>query len=64
MQAVQMLLMHEAFDQLKQQVSIQGDIRKWTGNPVDAASRVVLDRLGAGDLVLEYGRLQFRLLGY
>jgi hypothetical protein len=43
-------------DQLNQQINIQGDIRKWTGNPVEAGANVVLDVLGEEDLVREYGR--------
>ena len=43
-------------DQMKQQVSIQGDLRKWTGNPADAAKKVALDKLGVSDLVREYGQ--------
>lgn len=43
-------------DQLNQQINIQDDIRKWTGNPVEAGANVVLDVLGQEDLVREYGR--------
>lgn len=43
-------------DQLNQQINIQGDIRKWSGNPVEAGANVVLDVLGEEDLVREYGR--------
>jgi hypothetical protein len=43
-------------DQLNQQINIQGDIRKWAGNPVEAGANVVLDVLGEEDLAREYGR--------
>lgn len=43
-------------DQLNQQINIQGDIRKWAGNPIEAGANVVLDVLGQEDLVREYGR--------
>lgn len=45
-------------EQLKQQVSIQTDIRQWAGNPLDAAGRVALDKLGVSDLVRSYGRVR------
>ncbi|MEO6994872.1 MAG: hypothetical protein ABI273_14790 [Lacunisphaera sp.] len=41
---------------LKQQVSLQTDIRKWAGDPLEAARRIALDRLGTTDLVRAYGR--------
>jgi hypothetical protein len=43
-------------DQLNRQINIQDDIRKWSGNPVEAGTAVVLDVLGEKDLVREYGR--------
>lgn len=43
-------------DQLKQQVSIQKDLRQWSGSPLEAAGKVVLNELGADELVREYGR--------
>lgn len=43
-------------DHLKEQVAIQNDIRKWAGNPSEAARRIAMDKLGVGDLVREYGR--------
>ena len=43
-------------DQLRRQIEIQGDIRRWSGDPAAAATRIALDQLGAGDLVREYGR--------
>ncbi len=43
-------------DQLNQQINIQDDIRKWTGNPTEAAANVVLDVLGEEDLAREFGR--------
>lgn len=43
-------------DQLNQQINIQGDIRRWAGNPVEAGANVVLDVLGEKDLGREYGR--------
>ncbi|BET67387.1 hypothetical protein ASA1KI_23050 [Opitutales bacterium ASA1] len=49
-------------DQLNQQINIQGDIRKWTGNPVEAGANVVLDVLGEEDLVREYGRARDEII--
>jgi hypothetical protein len=43
-------------DQLNQQINIQDDIRKWTGNPVEAGTNVVLDVLGGEDLARTYGK--------
>ena len=34
-------------DQLNRQISIQDDIRKWTGIPAEAGGSLVLDALGA-----------------
>ncbi len=50
-------------DQLNQQISIQGDIRQWTGNPVEAGSKLTLNVLGAKDLVREYGQAKNAILG-
>ena len=52
----------QKIDRLKQQVSIQSDIRLWAGNPAEAAGRVVLDRLGAGDLLRDFGRTRAAIL--
>lgn len=49
-------------DQLNQQINIQDDIRKWTGNPVEAGASVVLDVLGEKDLVREYGRARNEII--
>lgn len=43
-------------DQLNQQINIQDDIRKWSGNPVEAGANVLLDVLGEEDLAREFGR--------
>jgi len=50
-------------DQLNQQINIQGDIRKWSGNPTEAGASVVLDGLGQPELVREYGRGRSAILG-
>lgn len=49
--------------QLNQQISIQGDIRQWTGNPVEAGGKLTLNVLGATDLVRQYGRTKNAVLG-
>ena len=41
--------------QLKEQVSIQGQLRNWTGNPADAAKILSLGILSESDLLREYG---------
>jgi hypothetical protein len=43
-------------DQLNQQINIQDDIRKWSGNPTEAGANVLLDVLGEKDLAREFGR--------
>ena len=43
-------------DQLKQQIDIQSDLRRWAGDPLAAGRRLSLDLLGADDLVREFGR--------
>lgn len=43
-------------DQLNQQINIQDDVRKWTGNPVEAGGNLLLDVLGEKDLVRVYGK--------
>jgi hypothetical protein len=43
-------------DQLNQQINIQDDIRKWSGNPTEAGANVLLDVLGEKDLGREFGR--------
>ncbi|HTB79590.1 MAG TPA: hypothetical protein VK717_01755 [Opitutaceae bacterium] len=45
-------------DQLNQQINIQSDIRKWTGDPVAAGGNMVIDALGAQDLVRSFGRAE------
>lgn len=41
--------------QLKEQVSIQGQLRNWTGNPADAAKLLSLGILSENDLMRDYG---------
>lgn len=48
--------------QLKQQISIQGDIRQWAGNPAEAGGKLILNALGAEDLVREYGQTRDLIL--
>jgi len=43
-------------DQLNRQIAIQGDLRQWSGNPVEAGAKLTLGGLGQDDLVREYGR--------
>ncbi len=43
-------------DQLNQQINIQDDIRKWSGNPTEAGANMLLDVLDEKDLVKQYGR--------
>lgn len=50
-------------DQLNRQISIQSDIRQWTGNPVEAGGKLALNVLGEKDLVREYGRAKNTILG-
>jgi len=54
--------LRQQIDQLNQQINIQGDIRKWTGNPTEAAANVILDVLGEEDLGREYGRARDEII--
>jgi hypothetical protein len=42
-------------DQLRQQIDIQSDLRKWSGNPLEASRALALDLLGQSDLIRRYG---------
>jgi len=50
-------------DQLNRQINIQDDIRRWSGNPVEAGAKVVLEGLGQKDLVRDYGKGKRAILG-
>jgi len=50
-------------DQLRQQIDIQNDVRKWTGNPVEAGGSLVLEGLGQTELVRDYGRAKDAVVG-
>jgi len=43
-------------EQLKNQVSIQSDLRAWAGDPAKAAQSLMLDVLNTSDLAREYGK--------
>jgi hypothetical protein len=49
-------------DQLHQQIDIQSDLRQWSGNPVEAGGKLVLNGLGQQDLVRDYGRAKDAIL--
>lgn len=50
-------------DQLNRQINIQDDIRRWSGNPIEAGAKVVLEDLGEKDLVRDYGKTKRAILG-
>ena len=50
-------------DQLNRQINIQDDIRRWSGNPVEAGGKLVLNALGEQDLVRTYGKTKDAILG-
>ena len=50
-------------DQLNRQIDLQSDIRQWTGNPVDAGGKLVLNALGGADLTREFGQTRQAILG-
>lgn len=50
-------------DQLNRQINIQDDIRRWSGSPVEAGAKIVLEGLGQGDLVRDYGKSKRAILG-
>ncbi|MEO7700679.1 MAG: type IV secretion system protein [Opitutus sp.] len=49
-------------DQLNQQIALTSDIRTWSGNPVDAGAKVVLNGLGVGDLLTTFGQTRPTIL--
>ncbi len=50
-------------DQLNRQINIQDDIRRWSGNPVEAGATLTLNALGQQDLVRTYGKTKDAILG-
>lgn len=50
-------------DQLNRQINIQDDIRKWSGNPIEAGVSVGLNALGRQDLLHTYGQSKDAILG-
>jgi conjugal transfer/entry exclusion protein len=42
--------------QLDHQISLQSDMRNWSGSPTEAAAKVILKDLGREDLVKTYGK--------
>lgn len=50
-------------DQLNRQINIQDDIRRWSGNPVEAGAKIVLGGLGQDDLVRDYGKTSRAIRG-
>lgn len=49
-------------DQLNQQISLQSDLRQWSGSPVEAGAKVVLTGLGQQDLLRQYGQTKDAVL--
>lgn len=50
-------------DQLNRQINIQDDIRRWSGNPLEAGAKIVLEGMGQKDLVRDYGKSKRAILG-
>lgn len=50
-------------DQLNRQINIQDDIRRWSGNPIEAGAKVALEGMGQRDLVRDYGKTKSAILG-
>lgn len=50
--------LRKQIDQLNQQINIQNDVRKWTGNPVEAGGNLLLDILGEKDMAKTYGKFR------
>lgn len=50
-------------DHLRTQINIQDDIRRWSGNPIEASAKVVLEGLGHDDLVRDYGKAKRAVVG-
>jgi hypothetical protein len=50
-------------DALNQQINIQSDIRRWTGNPVEAGTNLVLTGLGGPDLARDFGSAKRAVVG-
>jgi hypothetical protein len=49
--------------QISHQISIQEDLRRWTGNPLEAGGHLILDTLGTHELARDYGRSRDAILG-
>lgn len=49
-------------EQLHQQIDIQTDLRRWSGNPLDASRALALDLLSAGNLTQSYGSTRSAVL--
>ena len=50
-------------DALNRQINIQSDIRRWTGNPVEAGTNLALTGLGGPELAQEFGRAKRAVVG-
>lgn len=50
-------------DALNQQINIQSDIRRWTGNPAEAGTNMVLTGLAGPDLAREFGNAKRAVVG-
>lgn len=55
--------LRQQIDSLNQVINLQSDIRRWTGNPVDAGAKVALEGLGGPELAREYGSAKRAAVG-
>lgn len=55
--------LRQQIDALHRQINIQSDIRRWTGNPVEAGTKMVLEGLGGPELARDYGRGKRAIIG-
>jgi hypothetical protein len=55
--------LRDQIDALNREINIQSDIRKWTGNPVDAGAKMALTGLGGPELAQQYGQGKEAILG-
>ena len=55
--------LRQQIDSLNRMINIQSDVRRWTGNPVEAGTKVVLEGLGGPELAREFGSAKRAVVG-
>lgn len=55
--------LRQQIDALNRVINVQSDIRRWTGNPVEAGTKVALEGLGGPELAREFGSAKRAVVG-